>query len=173
MAESTTPSDAVSSGSHLPHRLRIIAAVLMALGIALAEVIYWRGTRAPELPDDPSLLQNEKAIARQAGILYGNQAVVVQQWSDTLKRPGVEAGVIIAATALLSGGCFYLARLIENDPARQLRFHKIPQPFLNPSLGAARPFSPREAGKIEERGAPKAAIIFLLSCLNKSANQAD
>jgi hypothetical protein len=119
MPEPTTTPDAVSPASGLPQRLRIIAVVLMALGIASAELIYWRGTRAAELPDDPSLLQNEKAIARQSGILYGNQAAVVQQWSDELKRPGAEAAMAIVAAALLAGGCFYLARLIENDPARQ------------------------------------------------------
>ena len=124
MPESSTTSDAVPRTSHLPSRLRIIAVVLMAIGIASAEIIYWRGTHAvDELSDDPSLLQNEKAIARQSGILYGNQGAVVQQWSDELKRPGCEAAVAIVATALLSGGCFYFARLIENDPARSAKSH--------------------------------------------------
>jgi hypothetical protein len=119
MPEPTLTSGAVPPTSRLPARLRTIAVVLLAIGIASAELIYWRGTRAPELPDDPSLLQNEKAIARQSGILYGNQGAVVQQWSDELKRPGVEAAIALAAAALLAGSCFYLARLIENDPGRQ------------------------------------------------------
>ena len=88
----------------------------MAAGIAVAELIYWRGTRAVELPsDDPSLLVNEKASSRQAGILYGNQAGVIQQWSDELKKPGVEALIVLGATTLFAGGCIYFARLIEND----------------------------------------------------------
>jgi hypothetical protein len=121
MSELVTTSDKIQSSSRLPLRLRIFAVALMAFGIAAAELIYWRGTRAPELSDDPSLLQNEKAISRQAGILYGNQAAVVQQWTDELKRPGVQALITLTASALLGGGSFYVARLIENDPARQDR----------------------------------------------------
>ena len=121
MSELVTTSDKFRSSSRLPFRLRIFAVTLVALGIAAAELLYWRGSRAADLPDDPSLLQNEKATARQAGILYGNQAAVVQQWTDELKRPGVQAVIAFTVSALLGGGCFYLARLIENDSHRQNR----------------------------------------------------
>jgi hypothetical protein len=119
MSEPAMTPRAVSSNTRLPSRLRITAVVIVALGIAVAELIYWRGTRAAELPDDPSLLQNEKSIARQAGILYGNQAAVVQQWSDELKRPGVESLIVVTTAVIIGFGCLYLARLVENDAARQ------------------------------------------------------
>src|SRR5579863_4536853 len=120
MSELAKMPGAVSSTSRVAPRLRIIAIAVLALGIAAAELVYWHGTRAAELPDDPSLLQNEKAISRQAGILYGNQAALVQSWSDELKRPGVQATIIVVTAALLAAGCFYFARLIENDAARQV-----------------------------------------------------
>lgn len=91
----------------------------MVLGLAGAEIIYWRGAGASDLPDDPALLANEKAASRQAAVLYGNQAVVVQQWTDELSRPGTLAIIIILTASLAAGGCFYIARLIENDASRR------------------------------------------------------
>ena len=64
-------------------------------------------------------LRQRRQCRSQPAFLFGNQGVVIQQWSDVLKRPGVEAAIIIVAAALLAGGCFYFARLIENDSAHQ------------------------------------------------------
>jgi hypothetical protein len=95
-------------------RLRIIAAVVLLLGIVGAEVIYLRG-RSADGSDDASMLGYDKAQARQVGTLYGQQGVIVQEWSDDLKQPGTQAGIVVGAAALVAGGCFYVARLLEND----------------------------------------------------------
>jgi hypothetical protein len=61
------------------------------------------------------MLGYDKAEARQVGTLYGQQGVIVQEWSDDLKQPGTQAVIIVVAAALVAGGCFYFARLLEND----------------------------------------------------------
>jgi flagellar basal body-associated protein FliL len=104
-----------SSARRRALRLRIIAVVVLLLGIVGAEVIYWRGTRSGDSSDDPSMLGYDKAEARQVGTLYGQQGVIVQEWSDDLKQPGTQAVIIVVAAALVAGGCFYFARLLEND----------------------------------------------------------
>jgi hypothetical protein len=120
MSEADKMPGPVPSAARRVLCLRIIAVVVLVVGIAGAEVIYWHGTGAPDLPDDPALLTNEKAASRQAGIIYGNQAVVVQQWSDELKRPGVLAVIFVMTASLVAGGCFYIARLIEKDASRRI-----------------------------------------------------
>ena len=60
------------------------------------------------------MLGYDKAASRQAGTLYGQQGVMVQQWSDDLKEPGTQAVVIVVASVLMAGGCLYMAKLVEN-----------------------------------------------------------
>ena len=48
-------------------------------------------------------------------ILYGKQRELIEGWSNGLKQPGTQAIIIIAAAILVSGGCFYFARLLDYD----------------------------------------------------------
>jgi hypothetical protein len=95
-------------------RLRIIAVVVLVLGIAGAELVYWRGTRSPDLLDDASMIGYDKVTTRQVGTLFGQQGIIVQGWSDDLKKPGTQAIILVAAAVLVSGACFYVARLFDN-----------------------------------------------------------
>lgn len=52
---------------------------------------------------------------RQMEILYGKQGELIEDWSNDLKQPGTQAVIIIVATALVAGGCFYFARLSDDD----------------------------------------------------------
>jgi|HubBroStandDraft_1064217.scaffolds.fasta_scaffold151584_2 hypothetical protein len=104
-------SEAISSGKRRARRLRITAAILLVLGIFGADLVYWLGTRSAEESVDPQMLGNEKAQSRQAEILYGKQAGLVQDWTDYLKRPGVQGVCIVVAAVLMAGGCMYFARL--------------------------------------------------------------
>ena len=61
------------------------------------------------------MLGYDKAASRQVGTLFGQQGVIVQQWSNDLKQPGAQAVIVVAAAALVAGGCFYVARLMERD----------------------------------------------------------
>ena len=93
-------------------RLRIAAVFVLAFGLIGAEVAYLRGTRSGNSVDDPSMLGYDKAAARQVGTLYGQQGVIVQGWSDDLKKPGTQAVIIVAATLLVAGCCLYIASLL-------------------------------------------------------------
>src|SRR5580658_2580345 len=109
---STTP--APRSSRHRPgRRLRIIAAVVVVLGIFGADGVYFLGTRSPQSSDDAALLGNDKAQARQEEILYGKQSVLIDNWTQDLKKPGTQAVIVVVAAALVAGGCFYFARLLD------------------------------------------------------------
>ena len=89
--------------------------IALALGIVAAGVVYWIGTRSPDLSNDPSMLGFNRAEARQMGLLYGNQGLLIERWAEDLKQPGTQAILIALFSILLAAGCFYFARLLEND----------------------------------------------------------
>jgi len=115
-ADTNTPG-AGSSAARQALLLRIAAVFVLAVGLIAAEVAYWQGTRSGNSVDDPSMLGYDKAAARQVGTLYGQQGVIVQGWSDDLKTPRTQAVIIVAATLLVSGGCFYIASLLTRRMA--------------------------------------------------------
>jgi hypothetical protein len=93
--------------------------IVLALGMAGAGVVYWLGTRSPDLNDDLSMVGFNRAEQRQMGQLYGKSGLLIEQWSDDLKQPGTQAILIAAVSALIAAGCFYFARLqdIDDEPA--------------------------------------------------------
>jgi flagellar basal body-associated protein FliL len=106
----------ISASKHRARQLRIIAAVVLVLGIFGADLVYWLGSRsAVGASDDPQMLTNEKAAERQAEILIGKQAGLVQGWVETLKHPGPQAILVVVAAVLVAGACFYFAGLIESN----------------------------------------------------------
>jgi hypothetical protein len=104
----------MSSGKLRARRLRIIAAIVLVLGIFGADGVYWLGTRSPQASDDPVLMGNEKAQMRKEQILYGNQSLWIDNWVDHLKQPGTQAVIVIVTAALVSGVCFYFAHLLHH-----------------------------------------------------------
>ena len=56
-----------------------------------------------------------KARTRQMGMLYGKMGPAVEQFFDELKQPGTQATIIMGFSALVAGGCFYFARLLDHD----------------------------------------------------------
>ena len=108
-----TPSP--DSSSKQCARLRIIGVIVLLLGIGSACIVYWIGIRSADLSDDPSMVRDNIAASRQMGILYGKMGLLVEDWSDELKRPGTQAIIIAGAATLVALGCFYFARLLDND----------------------------------------------------------
>jgi hypothetical protein len=104
----------ISASRRQARLLRIAAAVVLLLGIFGADAVYWMGMRSTDLPDDASMMGNEKAQSRQAQILYGNQAVLVNNWTADLKQPGTQAVIMVVTAALGAGGCFYFAHLLHH-----------------------------------------------------------
>ncbi len=108
-----------ASDSRLPSRrsarLRMIGLTVLILGLGSAGLVYWLGTRSPDVSDDLSMLGFNRARTRQMGMLYGKMGPVIEEWSDDLKRPGTQAEIIVVSSILAAAGCFYFARLLEHD----------------------------------------------------------
>ena len=115
MAANIKTSGPDSPGLRTVRRLRIIGVVLVVLGIAGAEMVYFCGSRPGDLPDDPSLIGYDKVVTRQAATLYGQQGVLLQEWANALKRPGTQAVIVGVAAVMAAGACFYFARLLERN----------------------------------------------------------
>jgi hypothetical protein len=89
--------------------------IVLVLGIASAGIIYWMGTRSPDLSDDISMAGYNKPQELQMEKLYGKSGELIEDWSNDLKQPGTQAVIILVASALVTGGCFYFARLLDYD----------------------------------------------------------
>jgi hypothetical protein len=96
-------------------RLRLIALVVLLLGLAAAGSLYWMRTHSGEPMEDELLAGSAKAESRQMEILYGKMGVLTHELSDDLKQPGTQACLIAAFSIVLAAGIFYIARLSEND----------------------------------------------------------
>src|SRR5664280_1026033 len=96
-------------------RLRIIGVIVLVLGLGSAGVVYWLGTRSPDVMDDLSMVGYNKARTRQMGMLYGKMGPVIEEWFDDLKQPGTQAEIIVGVSILAAAGCFYFARLLGHD----------------------------------------------------------
>jgi flagellar basal body-associated protein FliL len=106
------------SGSRGRTRLRIIGVVALLLGLGSAGIVYWMGTRAADVSDDSSMAGFNKADSRQMGMLYGQMGVMMQELIDDLKRPSIQAIIILVIAALVAVGCFYFARPPEKEDER-------------------------------------------------------
>ncbi|MGA2801442.1 MAG: hypothetical protein ABSE97_03595 [Verrucomicrobiota bacterium] len=109
MAEKTFGPNSPSKKSA---RLKAIGLIVLLLGISSACLVYW--TRSPDLSDDLSMLGYNKVQQRQMGQLYGKMGLLIEDWSNDLKRPGTQATLIATTSILIALGCFYFARLLEN-----------------------------------------------------------
>lgn len=88
---------------------------MLVLGFGGAGTIYWLGTRAPDLSDNPAMIGYDRAEDRQMGILYGKQGELIEDFSNDLKQPRTQAGIIVVAAVAIAAGCFYFARLLDDD----------------------------------------------------------
>lgn len=64
-----------------------------------------------------------KPEERQMEILYGKQGELIEDWLNDLKQPGTQAIIIAVAAAIITAGCFYFARLLDDEdkPADETR----------------------------------------------------
>ena len=102
-------------------RLRIIGAIVLALGLVSAGLVYWLGTRSADTSDDLAMLGYNKARSRQMAMLYGKMGLFSEDLIDNLKRPGVQAAIITVVSTLFAAGCFYIARLPDEDDEATVR----------------------------------------------------
>jgi hypothetical protein len=107
---------------HIPisrrsRRLRITGVLVLLLGLGSAGIVYWLGTRSPDVMDDLSMVGFNKAQRRQMGQLYGKMGLAVEQFIDDLRQPRTQAKIIGAVSILAAAGCFYFARLTGHGAA--------------------------------------------------------
>ncbi len=88
---------------------------MLALGICGAGIVYWLGTRSPDVSDDLSMAGYDRPAERQMAILYGKQGELIEDWSNDLKQPGTQAVIITVVSGIIAAGCFYFARLSDRD----------------------------------------------------------
>ena len=113
------PIGAPNPSRKQPKRLRMMGVIVLLLGLAGAGAVYWRGTHSGEPSEDELLPGNARAEARQMEILYGKLGLLTVELSDDLKQPGTQACIIATISILAAAGCFYFARLEEdNDEVR-------------------------------------------------------
>jgi hypothetical protein len=105
-----------SNPSHKQHkRLKTAGIIVLVLGLTGAGVVYWMGTHSSALTEDELMPGNARAESRQMGLLYGRMGILISQWSDDLKQPGTQAVIIAVVSILIAAGCFYFARLTDDD----------------------------------------------------------
>jgi hypothetical protein len=114
IANDKTPGP-VSSSKQRARRFRVTGVIVLLLGIVSAGVVYWIGTRSADLSDNPSMLGYDRAETQQMGILYGKSGELIEDWTNDLKQPGTQAIIIAVAATLVAAGCFYFARLLDDD----------------------------------------------------------
>ena len=73
------------------------------------------GTRSPDVSGDLSMVGYNKPAERQMAILYGKQGELIEDWSNDLKQPGTQVIIIAIISAITASGCFYFARLLDDD----------------------------------------------------------
>ena len=93
----------------------MIGAIVLVLGIGGAGILYWLGTRSPDLSDQLSMQGFNRAKERQMGQLYGKSGLMIDEWSDDLKQPLTQAALIGVFAVVVFAGCFYFARLLDYD----------------------------------------------------------
>jgi hypothetical protein len=96
-------------------KLRIAGVIVLMLGIFTAGIIYWLGTRPPDVSGDLSMVSYDKPVRIQMERLYGKQGELIEGFSDDLKNPATQAVIIIVFSGLVAAGCFYFARLLDFD----------------------------------------------------------
>ena len=98
-------------------RLKIIGVVLWLSGLGSAGLVYWHGTRAAGLMDDPAMLGYNRSAHRQMGLMFGGMGSMIDDVTDDLKQPGNQAFLIVAASTILAAGCFYFSQpLMPSSP---------------------------------------------------------
>ncbi len=85
------------------------------MGILSAGLVYWIGSRAEDLSNDPAMLRFNDATQRQMGNLYGHSGVMIDEWMDDLRQPGTQAILILVVSGLVAAVCFYFARQVALD----------------------------------------------------------
>ena len=100
-------------------RLRLVGIIALMVGLVMAGLVYWLGTRAENAQLDQYQDAVTRSESRQMQLLYGTSGGIVDDILNGLKRPGNQALLILAIGGIVAAGCFYLGRpLPEEDDSK-------------------------------------------------------
>jgi hypothetical protein len=94
-------------------RLRIIGILVLALGLGVAGLIYWKGAPPKDLSDEVDTARTSKKLARGVEENVGQVGLLISNWMEDLEYPSARAKIIAVISILAASGCFYFARLID------------------------------------------------------------
>jgi hypothetical protein len=104
-------------------RLRVIGTIVLVLGIAGAGLFYWIKARPAGPAMDDLLPGYSRSQAREIGALMGHTGVMMIEWQDALARPGTQA-ILIAAVSALFASYFFRAAWVLDDERARVQFEK-------------------------------------------------
>src|SRR5947209_5606754 len=91
-------------------QLRRIGLLVLLAGLALGGVIYLFGSGIDTAPDDnlgSSAYTKKQQLDAQH--MFGNEGDMVSRIASAFSKPGTWAGIVIAVSALVALGCFFMA----------------------------------------------------------------
>jgi hypothetical protein len=100
---------------HRARRLRVIGAIVLALGLSVGDGVYWLGTRNASGDNPLPVIGEDKGVTRQAETLFGQQSVFASQIGQALRNPLTQAGVVLGVAVVLAGCCFYAAGVADRN----------------------------------------------------------
>lgn len=95
----------------ISNRLNIAGAIVLAVGLSSAAVVYWTGHEpgVSSQPDEALPLLDSKADSRALEEQQGKTGVLMVKLEDELARPGPQSLVIALSTTLVALVCFRIA----------------------------------------------------------------
>lgn len=103
----TMPADASA-------KLRLAGGLILVAGMVGAGVVYWIGQRGEAFANDPAMAGYDKQQTEQMARLYGKSGQLMDDLTNSLKKPGTQAGLIFGGSMVASLICFHLARPVVN-----------------------------------------------------------
>jgi hypothetical protein len=89
--------------------MRVIGTIVLAAGIAGAGLLYWLETHNAEPTLEDLMPGTSRANSRMMGVFYGHAGEMMWELREALARPDVQAGLVLAAAAIVSAICFRIA----------------------------------------------------------------
>jgi hypothetical protein len=114
MSVNDSATEPPSTGRQRAGKFKIAGIAVAVAGLGTAGLIYWRGARSDAAAD--ALVDGDSKIeVRQVESWYGTQGLLLQDLTNELKQPGTQVAIVLAATALIAAGCFYISHLEKNQ----------------------------------------------------------
>jgi hypothetical protein len=94
-------------------RLRRVGMTILVMGLVIAALVYWLGSRSAEPTDNLAMVGYNRAQSQQMGVLFGKSGLVIDDLFASLKRPEVQARWIAGLSIVIALICFYLGRPLD------------------------------------------------------------